>query len=66
MMKERSPQELREKARSARESAARLDNGLTDSERLNLLRLAYNLDQSAAMKARRLAKGEHPQHPTKQ
>ena len=48
------------------QSANRLRNGLADSQRKELRRLAWNLEKIAAAKARRIAKGEHPQHPTMQ
>jgi hypothetical protein len=65
-MSERSPQDLRAKAKSLRQSASRPRNGLSDADRKDLRRLAYNLEKIAAGKARRLANGLHPEHPTKQ
>lgn len=61
------PEELRDLARSARESADRPGNGLMPADRQLLRRNAFNLERIADHKERRYAlQNRHPQHPTKQ
>jgi hypothetical protein len=66
MLPARSPQDFRAEARYARKLTHDRSSSLSDSDRKNLLRIAYNLERGAAYKARRLTEGVHPQHPTKQ
>jgi hypothetical protein len=66
MQPARSPLDFRAEARYARKLTHDRSSSLSDSDRKNLLRIAYNLERGAAYKARRLAEGVHPQHPTKQ
>ena len=63
---ERSSQDLRALAKRARKLARDRKSDLSYSDRKELIRLAFDFEKIATLKARSLAHGRHPEHSTRQ